>query len=66
MWMNWYVQDILVRQQIADAERRAAHHQLVREARARRAPRGLTRLLARLRRRPTVPAPVLVPQMKGR
>ncbi len=66
MWMSWYVQDTLIRQQLAEAHRRAAYNHLVQEARSRRAPNDLWRRLARLFRRHVTPDPVLVPQMKGR
>ena len=40
MWMNPYVQDVLIREQIADAQQRAARNHLLRRARPRRAPGG--------------------------
>jgi hypothetical protein len=33
MWMNVYLQDQLIREKMADAERRAAQNQLLRERR---------------------------------
>jgi hypothetical protein len=38
MWMNPYVQDVLIREQIADAQQRAARNHLLRRARPRRLP----------------------------
>ena len=38
MWMNPYVQDFLIREQIADAQLRAARNHLLRHARPRGAP----------------------------
>ena len=64
MWMSWYVQDTLIRQQLAEAQRRAAYNHLVREARSRREPTRLGRRLRRLFRRTGRPSPALVPQVK--
>ena len=66
MWMSWYIQDTLIRQQLAEAQRRAAHNHLVREAQSPRARGDIWRRLGRLFRRPVPPTPLLVPQMKER
>ena len=66
MWMSWYIQDTLIRQQLAEAQRRAAHNHLVREAQLRRARGDIWRRLGRLFRRSVRPTPVLVPQVKER
>ena len=66
MPLSWYVQDVLIREQLAEAQRRAAHNRLMREARVTREPSQLwPRLVAWLRGRAT-PGVVLVPQTKGR
>ena len=57
--MCWYVEEIAIRQQLAEACRRAAHNHLVREARSRRAPSDLWQRLGRLFRRPVRPAPIV-------
>ena len=64
--MSWYVQEILIREQLADAQRRAAHNQLVREARAHRAPSHFWRRLVGWFRAGATRGAVLVPQTKGR
>ena len=64
MWMSWYVQDTLIRQQLAEAHRRAAYNHLVREAQSRREPTRLGRRLRRLFRRTGRLSPVRVPQVK--
>jgi hypothetical protein len=53
MWMNVYLEDTLVREQIADAQRRAARNHLLRHARPPRAPHGGWELVLRLLRRRT-------------
>jgi hypothetical protein len=64
--MNWYAQDVLIRQQLAEARRRAAHSWLLREARADREPSDLWSRLGRWLRRRATPGAVLVPQTKER
>ena len=66
MWMSWYEQEMLMRQQIAEAQRRAAHDRLARETSSPPAPRDGWRRFARLFRRPLTPTSVLVPQTKAR
>jgi hypothetical protein len=50
MWMDAYVQQTLIRQQIADADRTAALHHLVRSARRPRTPGPWWALARRLAR----------------
>jgi hypothetical protein len=57
--MCWYVDEILIRQQLAEARRRADHNHLVREARSGRAPSDFWPRLGRLFRRPVRPAPIV-------
>ena len=47
MWMDAYVHEILIRQQIAESEQQAARQHLVRGARPRRRIRDMVTRLAR-------------------
>ena len=64
--MSWYVQEILIREQLADIQRRAAHNHLLREARAHRAPSHFWRRLVGWLRAGATRGAVLVPQAKER
>ena len=61
MWMNPYVQDVLIREQIAEAQKRAARNHLLRRARPRRATGGTWERLARRWRRSAPLVRALVP-----
>ena len=63
--MNWYVQEVLMRQQIAEAQQRAARNHLVRQARSRRASADAWGRLWRRLQPSAQPAPALDVQMKG-
>lgn len=66
MWMSWYLQDMLIRQQIAEAQGRAARDHLVRRARSPRPPSRVRERVWRLWRQCAQPEWALVPRMKGR
>lgn len=57
MWMDAYLQETLIREQIADARRRADRDHALRLARPPRARRSAWALVAYLRRRYADPAP---------
>lgn len=65
MWMSSYLQETLVRDQLAEARQRAAQHRLARLARTPRAPSGTWKRLWRRLRASVPPAPALLPHMKG-
>ena len=56
MWMDAYVEEILLRQRIAEAQHRAAVNQRTRGPEPLPARRGIRALLSRLLRRRTHPA----------
>ena len=56
MWMDAYVEDTLLRERIADAQRRAAMNYLLRGAKPVRARRGVRELVSRLLQRRAQPA----------
>jgi hypothetical protein len=64
--MSTYEYEILIRQQLTEAQGRAARNHLARQALSQRPRRGIREGLARLFGRSSGPAPVLVPQMKSR
>ena len=66
MPLSWYVQEILIREQLAEAQRRAAQDRLVREARGHSGRSDFWSRAARWLSRRATPGPVLVPQAKER
>ena len=56
MWMDTYVEYTLLRERIADAQRRAAMNHLLRDAKPVRARRGVRELVSRLLQRRAQPA----------
>jgi hypothetical protein len=66
MPLSWYVQEILIREQLAEAQRRAAHERLVLEARRHAGRSDFWRRAASWLGRRATPRPVLVPQTKER
>ena len=66
MWMNPYVQDVLIREQIADAQQRAARNHLLRRTQPRDAPGGAwERLTRRWRRAPPPDSGLVAARRQG-